>query len=443
IGNSGGAFRRRRAEAVVLKRMARGDEASDAMRVSPSIVAAQGEQALRQGDATKAASFLARAAEAERDPEKAIAFAAKSAAAFIAAEDPLAASNRLSQTARKHARSKQAAKVMLQSAVLLAQSATQRNSMSQQELIEETLVEIIQIWPQSPSADNAHAWLAKILKNGGRSKDLADVTNEFLLLRRSATLVEQASDYQFALLTDLSTSQATDRLATFQEILTEVELQSPSAKAAVTESAIWLSDLPYLKRRFPLDPEFQRGLAPAVRLLSEIRTGETSPVETGLIEGLGEEWLGRLRWRLERDAVLAPEAQRRVASVLSKLPDSDAFQKSTIAFWGAPSASTAQDLISQATKSSRTREQLRRALEVITSVSSKELDSEIQEAIDRLAQTYEIGSREWYDTKIDACQRLIRMGRQEEAKKRANYILLTRSPTDEELKATLESIAKK
>ncbi|MEM6468403.1 MAG: hypothetical protein AAF802_02455 [Planctomycetota bacterium] len=434
IESKGGAFRRRRAEAIVLDQLDLDIKVDPETpkSISPEMIAAQGEQALRQGDRSRAAAFLWRAAEASKDSETAITVAARAAAVSVAMGEVGKTAKRLRDVARKHATATDAPAAMLQAAILLGKDAESTSAQERLDRIEDTLVEIIQTWPSSEAARTAYDWLQRMMEQAKRLEDSADLASEYLLLSSQADLVPEVADKHFRILKTMAVAEATERLRTLEETFLEVESENIDLRPSVTEVSSWLLDLSVANTRSAdqiADSPFKQ------LLVFRIGSGET--IEPNTVVGDDPEWVARVRWRLYRDAVTTASRQKSIGKVLSQLPDSNASEKATAVFFSDASRETSDSLIEAAVASDDRRFALKQAIEVLASVNQTFAFERAGEAAERLAQTFPIGSGGWYQAKIEACRQLVRAGRQLEARKRAQYVLLTRPPTDSVLRDVL------
>jgi tetratricopeptide (TPR) repeat protein len=151
IGTRHGDFARRRAERLVLGTSL----ASGSNKLDPRIIIAQAATRLREGNATQAAEMLESASRSATDPAASLQLAIAGAAAFQKAEEIANAARLLRETSLTHYEQPDAPKLHLQSALLQSQTAAP-------EALIEHLQEGVMTWPGDPSSMTAIDWLIRI-----------------------------------------------------------------------------------------------------------------------------------------------------------------------------------------------------------------------------------------------------------------------------------------
>lgn len=151
IGTRHGDFARRRAERLVLGTSI----ATGGNKLDPRIIIAQAATRLREGNAQQAAEMLESASRAATEPAAALQLAIAGAAAFQKAEDIASAARLLRETSLTHYEQVDAPKLHLQSALLQSQTAAP-------EALIEHLQEGIMTWPSEPASMTAIDWLIRI-----------------------------------------------------------------------------------------------------------------------------------------------------------------------------------------------------------------------------------------------------------------------------------------
>ena len=150
----------------------------------------------------------------------------------------------------------------------------------------------------------------------------------------------------------------------------------------------------------------------------------------------------RVRWRLQRDAVLQPERRSRIGQVLLQFPDATPWQEAVAQFWAVSDQDSITALKQLAVKDPNPQTSLERATDLLSQSNRPEAVSAAVELADRMATTFPIGDNAWYEAKLRAIELLIRSGNGNEAKKRAKYVLLVRPPSDPSLRKRFEAVAK-
>lgn len=151
IGNRHGDYARRRAEQWVLSAsIGKGDTALD-----PRIIIAHAAGHVRDGRPQQAGEWLASAARSTSDPAAAFQLAIAGAAALRRAEQIARAAELLREVSLAHFNHPGAAKLHLQSAMLLADHASA-------DVIIEHLQECLATWPKDATAASAVDWLVRL-----------------------------------------------------------------------------------------------------------------------------------------------------------------------------------------------------------------------------------------------------------------------------------------
>jgi len=151
IGTRHGDFARRRAERLVLGTSI----ASGGNKLDPRIIIAQAATRLREGNAQQAAEMLESASRAATEPAAALQLAIAGAATFQKAKDIASAARLLREISLTHYEQGDAPKLHLQSALLQSQTAAP-------EALIEHLQEGIMTWPSDPASMTAIDWLIRI-----------------------------------------------------------------------------------------------------------------------------------------------------------------------------------------------------------------------------------------------------------------------------------------
>jgi hypothetical protein len=449
IADRGGAFARRRAEAIVVASLGK-----DAARstsdprpgVDPALVALQGEDALRRDEPQRAAALLRQAALATGDPGSAIRYATRSAAAAVSADDTDSAATVLIETARRHSGSEAAAGLMMQAALLMSEqirSADGDATSSQVERLQILLAELAQTWPQAASAFQANQWRCRMLTAAGRHAEAADAALEFLTLRKQPDQLPMTAHLWFDHVSRLPEADVGERLRVLAAATDEITKETPPLKPHLDRVASWLFEPQDLAGRtveaVDVDEADQdRSLTAPLASLMRFRQGRERQVS---LDGLSEEMRERVRWRLRRDAFLQPQRRPAIGAVLLRFPDATPWQQAVAEFWGSPDRGTIGRIRQLALAAEASSGRLQQAIGVLARGGNREATSVAVELSDRLANSHAIGSESWYRAKLRAIELLGAAGESAEAKKRARYVLLVRPPQDASLKRRLEAIA--
>ncbi|KAA5538815.1 hypothetical protein FYK55_26375 [Roseiconus nitratireducens] len=458
IERRGGPFARRRAETIALARMRRDSDAADPIArnsnpgnamsgVAPGLIAAQGEDWLRRGEPLRAAALLKQAALAETTPDKSIEMATKSAAAAVAGQEFSAAVDVLRQVAQKHAQESAAPQLMLQAAVLVSKSPeASKNPAAGLEQLEELLTELSQRWPASESAVRGNRWLGDLLVAAGRREDAATAALQQLLLANDPAQLDRVAGLWYDWLSDLETAQATEPLDTLSNALEEIAESNPEFRSAVDRLSVWMFD----RGRLSIEPgltidQDATASGPPFRLLADLRASEAAGDIGEQVERLRDvvlddgsaiapEWLQRFSWRLFRDAALQPTLRSQLGPLLAAWPQLTEWQRAQAKLWEGVDADSIGRVKEIALDGKDPRESLRKAIALLGNSDSQAALEAALELSDRLAAGVKMGTTDWHQAKLQSIGMLRRLGRDEEARKRAAYILLTRPPEDDALK---------
>ncbi len=430
IEQRGGAYARRRAEAITLGNL---QAAKKVDAIDPAIVAAQGSDWLRRGDPLRAASLLAAAATAERDGDLAIKRAANAAAAFLKAKQPSQAAEILASVSLAHATANKAADAHLQAAVVISQSRLP-DAATQTEAV---LLQVQQSWPQSQSAAKARRWLMTLLQRQHRHQKAAKWATSLL----NETSAVDEVDAALAAWIDWVV-QADSTQADSTQVISEFKLAMEPLRA-----------IPVVQQRYPLAAVFVldradlTGLTPtalpgkptdayAIELL-KFRRSETG---SDSLSQPPDDSIDAVRWRLMRDGHQDPSLRGAIAKRLNQWAG-DWSSKIPLLVW-ADKNDEAIALAKQSAASSNQPAAVWRSLAQSLAQSTDPNDwSQAIEVWDQLASGQPKSSDDWHESKLAAIDLLIKTGDREQAVRRAKYILLTDTPADATVRKRYESIA--
>ncbi len=425
IGKQHGDYARRRAESLVLGTSI----ATTQSELDPRIIIAQAASRLRDGQADQAAQFLATAARSTRDSSAAVQLAIAGAAAFRQAKDIKNAAGLLREISLAHFETKDAAKLHLQSAVMLADFA------SPESLIEH-LQECRVTWPQDAAAATATDWIvrlhearreweaaARIASSGNpswmtpeRVTAAVDLWIKTILQmaspKRDSMAQEAIDSFVNAGLADASKHSTIRLFALFRD---RSALTGQSPPQLASQWMRWLLeirqggavvDMPPMN-----DSDRELAIAAADRLIAD---GEASKLD--------QRSLARAILMLVGTAPSLPAAQgygwtgdwKRAASIIEELraqnPDDLQLAKDSASLLSCADDDNAK----------------RMGQRLWTSLSSQ----------------LQLGSTEWHFAKLSAIDTMRSLGDYEDAKKLVNYILLTQPPTDSALVARYQAALK-
>jgi hypothetical protein len=441
----GGAFARRRAEAITLQRMREGTNMTGGSEtpVSAALMAAQGEDWLRRGQPERAISLLKEASKRETKPDQAFQYAAKAAAIAIKQDAVAEAVSLLRDVSRKHSATDDAADWMLQAARLASKpGGDESDPAARLSLLKETLTEAYQTWPRSDVAFEAYAWLRRILIAEKKRRDAAYAALEWLSFGRSERQLPIVADAWFEWLQTLDPERAGKELSVLSESLRELSAENSELGDAVSKVSVWLFDRADVLPRAETggDGKINQADASAAfrQQLRDLRTGRSNQFDA---QNISPQMVERVRWRLRRDALLDPNLQRAIGSVLSNWPDATDWEQAEAKLWETPQAKTIGQIRELAMANGGTTETLQRGMSVLGASVSGEAKRAAVQLADRLASKLPLGSDRWYELKLRAIRWLSEAREREQAQKRAAYLLLTRPPDEPALRKEFETFA--
>ena len=420
IEKRNGAYARRRAEAISLSKLRH--SGTNAI-VDASIVAAQGKDWLRRNEPARAAKLLAAAALAERDPDLAIKRASEAAAAHIKANASSQAAEVLSAVALKNPNAKNASAANLQAAVVLSSSKAS-NAPSR---IEQLLIQTVDRWPSTDAGQKAREWLILILTRQNRWADLAKTATQFLKHNPTQSEIDQAIEYWLQL-PEKQPNEMESTIGQFQiafaPLLGNVLIAKtyPFAACFLLES----NDLHVL-------PVSVKPANPGQEFANAFLRFRRDQTEPELLKTVPPNRKPIAHWRLMRDAQSAANKRSSVANLLQQWGCDTPSDNATLLVWKGQTQK-AIELITAEAKVSKQRSRLWKGL-ADTLVNSNQSDN-INEAIkiwDRLSTGLPKATPEWHEAKINAIELMVRVGKVDDANRRAKYVLLTNPPQDSDL----------
>ncbi|MCC9603468.1 hypothetical protein LOC67_23205 [Stieleria sp. JC731] len=434
IENRGGAFARRRAEAIIVKTLKRdsGSNSPKPQAMSPAIVAAQGEDWLRRRDFARAATLLREAATIA-DGKPALQYATKSAAAALKNSDLLAAAETLREIAIDNSQTDGSIELAIQSSILLSQNSATVSAAKRMHALETTLLEAIQTWPRHEKTESLCGWLNKIFQQSERYKDAAQFSLQWLTqnpLNASAELVRST---WFEYLKRLDPQTTKTELESFAATLLEVSAEGEEATEHLFPLVTLLVDK---ASDFPIqlpsaDPDQLRFITSVYKL----RTAGIGSLE---FNSASEASLRQSQWRLERDILTGSAFSQPIARQLLRWPGDDAWLVAKAKFWADTSEQSIAELKTFALRPNTADATSDLAMMILSSSRSSAAKQAAAELAEHRAASRKLRSKDWYLAKLDAITWLNQAGENDEAKKRASFILLLHPPSDPKLKEAFE-----
>ncbi len=430
IQRRGGDYARRRAEAFALSLLGRSAQSNDT--VDPAIVAAQGQDYLRRGDAQRAAELLAAAARAETNQDRAVSRAAEAAAAFGVVKRYQQAAALLAEIAVANPDAAQAAAAHLQAAVLTASHAPQ-----QAEELESMLRSNLQQWPDAETALGARRWLQKILAAQDRQVEAAEVASDVSPDQIDDETLEEI-EKQWRRVFRETPSRGAEVSRRFLEAF-EPLLANPNAQSRFVWLAALLVDRGQLSQVKFASPA--QSSDPFAAALVEFRR---SGADSKALQSPPPEVIDDATARLMRDGRENATQRPSVARVLEGWPGNDqpSLDRAERLVWlGRTSDAIAlvKQVIQADPQSADVTRQSARLLQKSRDPAA------IDEAIrlwDQLASGAPRGSAMWHEAKLAAISALRQSGKVDEATRRARYLLLTMPTMDQRTRDQYEGLSK-
>ena len=417
IEKRNGAFARRRAEAISLGKL-RGRKTTNA--IDPAILAAQGADWLRRGEATRAATLLSASAKAESRGDLAINRSLQAAAAFQQAKRPADAAKILVEIALAHQTSSQSADAHLQAAVVVSES---RSSEAARD-VEAILRQNITTWPGSESAPKSRRWLLTLLDRQGRQREAARSATTFLTEKSSVSEIDSALLLWSNYVRKSDRGSVTERIAEFRSELTPL-LSQPAVKNRYRFAAVYLIDRNEVSQ---VDLAAEETMAHD-KFTKAFWNFRQQAVLSDDLDAPPPALIDASRWRLMRDGQQDPKRRQSIAAVLLKW-GGDWSDQIPLFVWAGQfdnARQLAQRTVAQDDRPARVWRLLAQTLSQSSQLEGKKRGVEIW---DRLATGLPKRSNDWHEAKLAAIDLLNTIGDRKEATRRAKYILLTAAPTD-------------
>lgn len=439
-----GVYARRRAEAIAISKLDRLETnqvdsvSPEKMDASPiALIETRGRQLIRSGDLQAGAKLLARAAQSSASADQSFPIAMTAAAAFQKSGLPREASGVLTDVAIRYPDASQSSSIHLQATVMLTQGPAPANAQAIQSRLEEHL----RTWPESETADTAASWLIRILDSQGRSLESAQVATTVARARRTPQWITTMNEKWATIF--LNSDSFDQDLQISRQAIKSIAADpiDPSIVAAVRT----LAAIGFDPRALDSVPEQSAGEPDWVESILRFRRDSATAVSLESLRSMDP----LVRRRLIRDGRRNPGVRRSVASLLQKLEPirletdrgSTPLEPAIIQLWlGNVDASiqwveswrqnqpSVADLIDAAT--------------IFQDASSVDANAYAVQLWDRLAAGSKVGSPQWHRAKTAAIQALHQSGENDEAAKRAQYILLTTQDLSAQQRQTYQDLAR-
>ncbi len=428
----GGAYARRRAEAISLASLrATGNSQARPQMVDPSLIAAQGQDWLRRGNPGRAGDLLSAAAAAESDPDRAIRHASEAAAALISADRTLDAAKVLADVSILNTGGANAAAAHLQSAVLISSA----NHPKSADRIEALLRANIAEWPASEVAVAARTWLLKLLRSQDRHIDAAEVATQIPVDQITRGDADTAIRLWRTAFRSTEPDQFSETTKRFQNAFRPL-LEREDLRSSYVTAATLLLDRDSLAAL--------RSDASEESFVDALRAFRQTAKDSDALHSPPVDLVEDAIWRLMRDGRTYPQHRKSIAALIGQWvdPATVSIEQAERLLWSDQineSIMLLRRLVAESPKSVETMKQVARLLGSSDNRKSREAAVQFW---DQLAAGTAQDSLTWHEAKLAAIGLLAQTGKQEEAQRRAKYILLTTPNIDAAWKQQYEAAIK-
>ena len=438
-----GAFARRLADAISLSYLhATGPLKA---RIDPSLVAAQGQDWLRRGHPGRAGNFLAAAAAAEADPDRAMSRVAEAAAALVAAKRIDDAVDLLRDVSLAKATAKQAAATHLQAAMLI--SRMDNSGAGALARLEAILQKNLQRWPNSKNSTSVRIWLQNILQSQKRYLEAAQIVSKVEAATIDRALSQRIADAWLLALeqsaADLGPDKAngTETTDAFQTVMASL-LVNDMMRSRYRLIAATQLDRKFLTALKEQGPDLSSTDSFIDSLIAFRRSGKS------MAETPPPDLLGRVESRMMADARKDPDFRQDVTELLDRWVDSTdvSVESAERSLWKGEKGAKGEiegaiiRLRKVRENASNTQASIRQAAMLLGSSSDKKAQRAGVQLWDELASGLPQGGRQWHGAKLSAIRLMQQIGDDQEAYRRARFILLTQSDIDEDLRRQYQLI---
>lgn len=432
IEQRGGAYARRRAEAISLARLRRmGSAQNRTQMVDPSLIAAQGQDWLRRGEPGRAGDLLSAAAAAESDPDRAIRHASEAAAAFVSAGRTRDAANALADLSIANPDGRNAAAAHLQAAVLVSSM----NLPNASDRIESLLRANLRTWPTAESAGSVRTWLLKLMQSQNRQVDAAEIATQIPVQQVTADDADTAIELWRTAFRSIEPQQFSETATRFESAF-RLWLEREDLRSTYVMSATLLLDRDALAAL----PEQASGDS----FVDALREFRQSPRPSVVLQSPPAELMDDAIWRLMRDGRTNPQARSSIAKLIQSWVDSatPSIEQAERLLWIGQVEQSITLLRRLVAESPKSVEIIKQAAELLGSADSQAALRSAIEFWDQLAAGTTQGGRVWHQAKLAAIGLLRRIGNEDDARQRAKYILLTKPDMDAMWKQQYEAALK-
>ncbi|MAI34223.1 MAG: hypothetical protein CBE00_08895 [Planctomycetaceae bacterium TMED240] len=448
IQQRGGAYARRRADALSLSYLNATGQSK--VTVDPSVVAAQGQDWLRRGDPSRAGDLLAAAAAAERDPDRAMSRVAEAAAALLAAKRVNDAIELMQDVPLAKPTAEKASATHLQAAILLARLDPPNPATVKR--LEAMLRVNLQKWSDDSNSGSIRTWLKKILTSQQRYLEAAEIVSDIQPATIDGELSQSIANAWLLVLKESAADTVATKVANnkvpmqiawrqattgFQAAMKKLISNDAMRSRYRLLSALYLdrSELVDLKQQGAdvfLEDGFidsiitfrQRGLMPT----------ESPPLDL----------LPQIEQRLMADARIDSSLRTNTLALLTKWMGSESvsIESAERSLWNGD-VEKAIELLKEVRKTSANpRKSIQQSAMMLGSTDNSKAQQAGVALWDELASGLPQGQRGWHEAKLAAIRVLQRMGDQQEAYRRAKFVLLTQGTLDEALRNQYQSVKK-
>ncbi len=439
IERRGGLYARRRGESISLAKLRSADHSR---AVDPSLVAAQAQDWVRRGDHRRAGELFSAAAIAELDDDRAIRHAVQAAAAFMKTNRSHDAADILESVALAHRNANTAPGTHLQAAVLHSSRALPDSANK----VEAILLANLKRWPASKHAAATRRWLVKLLSAQQRHVEAAEAATRIDPERLAAgTDVKAIFDVAVDLWRTAIRSAEPETVPaildrfrnSFQPLLTDEPAQSRYRSAAAylldRES---LADLPPARQG-----DVSSGVSSDDPYAAELLAFRLSEAK-GSVLGVPPESVAELVvWRLMRDGRFHPPLRPLIAAAISSWPSmhGPSMEQAERLLWLGRVPDAVKMLRQWIGGSTPPGDTIREAAALLGSSDLRGSKMAAIDLWDRLSAGIPQGSSDWHTAKLASIHLLGQLGKRDEARRRAKYILLTTPPSDAEQRQLYQS----
>lgn len=416
IEKRGGRYARLRADAITLDDLLRKKE-SDGSQPNPQLLVVRGQQIIRNGNLQEGAELLALASELPGPADSALQYAVEAAAIFSEIKALPRAIDTLQRASVTHSDGGQSSIIHLQSLLMFSKL----KSATSQEL-KVRLDEHLKRWPESNTAPQVREWLYGILSREGRHLQAA------LLLTRISNGVMVVTDE--GLLSNAWHQVLINRSSSW-EVVSEAFLESAKAIEIVEDMPDELCKLKLIL----LEPKtlssqlINHSLSDFERAIYGLRVDGISARDllTPSEDWCRHHWLEDLSQSLINDAEHTKTLRKQVADLLmgwQQLRLSELDQARCMIWLG--KVGKAIQFIDQWIKDEPdSNQRLKASANLLQSCDSPVAISRAADYWGRIATGLPQGDERWHAAKLSRIKALRSAGNEVEAKKLANYLLLT------------------